>query len=492
MATTSTGLSSPGVGSGLDVNSIVTQLVALERRPISTLQSTATRLQTQISGIGQLQSLVSAVRDAAGSLADGDAFSTMSVTSSDAASVSASVAASGTPSAGSYVIATSALAAAQTTASAAGQYLAASDLAGGGKLTLDLGTWNADLSGFTPKPGSTAVDIIIAANETLTQVRDKINAANAGVSAAIITDTTGVRLTLRSTATGAANGFRVVAIDDDAVHTDAAGLSRLAFDPAGGAAQTTRTMAAADSVATINGVEVRSTTDSLEGVIEGLNVRLAKAPASNVTLSVGANTESVKQLVSRFVAAYNALAKFLADQTRYDAATGRAGLFQGDSGVVGLQTQMRGLVGTASFASPALQTMSSLGIELQKDGTLQVNGSRLDAALKSLPELAAALSREVVAQPMLTGSMVRFKSWADSLLGASGTLPGRTKSLQARLTSNQRDQDRLQARVALVEKRLRAQYSALDTTMSQANALSSTVTQGITALQNFAAYVSKG
>jgi flagellar hook-associated protein 2 len=489
---TSTGLSSPGIGSGLDVNSIVSQLVALERRPIATLQGTATRLQTQLSGIGQMQSLVSAVRDAAGALASADTFEALSVSSSDTTALTATVTTGGSPAAGSYLISTTSLAAAQTTASAAAQYLAATDLAGAGTLTLSLGTWNADLSQFDAKAGATPVDIVVAADDTLASVRDKINAANAGVSAALITDTSGVRLTLRSTATGAANGFRLVANDADGVHTDAAGLSRLAFNPPGGANQTQRTMPAADAVATVNGVEVRSATDTLAGVIEGLDIKLAKAPATNVTLTVGANTDSVKQQIARFVAAYNALAKFLSAQTRYDAATGQAGLFQGDSSVVGLQTQMRSLVGGASFASPALQTLSSMGVELQKDGTLQVSGGRLDAALKNLPELAAALSRQMAGQPMLTGSMVKFKSWADSLLGSDGTLPGRTKSLQTRLTSNQRDQDRLESRVALIEKRLRAQYTALDATMSRANALSSSVSQGITALENFARSTSRG
>ncbi|MBL8328407.1 MAG: flagellar filament capping protein FliD [Rubrivivax sp.] len=485
MTTTSSGLSSPGVGSGLDVNSIVKQLVTLERRPITSLQTNANRLQTQISGLGQLQSLTSAVRDTAGVLADADTFTAISAISSDAASLGAVTTSGGTPVAGTYSISTTSLAATQTTASAAADYLSAASLAGEGTLTLNLGRWNADMSQFTPKAGSPAVDIVVSATDTLANVRDKINALNAGVNAAIISDTTGVRLTLRSTATGADNGFRLTANDVDTQHVDGSGLSRLAFDPAAGTTRTTRTMAAADAVMSINGVEVRSATDTFEGAIEGLTLTARKAPASNVTLTVGANTDAVKQQISRFVAAYNALAKFLASQTRYDPATQQAGLFQGDSSVLGLANQMRTMVGSSSHAAPTMTNLSSLGVELQKDGTLQINSARLDSALKNLPELASALSREVSGQPMLTGSMVKFKAWADGMLDSGGTLPGKTKALQSRLDSNQKQQERLEDRVAAIEKRLRAQYTSLDTTMSRANALSSYVSQQITAFQNF-------
>lgn len=481
MATTSTGISSPGVGSGLDVNGIVSQLVSLERRPIATLQTSAARLQTQISGIGQLQSLTSAFKDAASALADEELYERVTATSSDTAAVNAT--ATGTPAPGSYTISTVSVAAAQTTASAASDFLAATDLIGAGTLTLTTGTWNSGMTGFSPKAGVAAVDIEVSATDTLASVRDKINAAKAGVTAAIITDSTGARLTLRGTATGAENGFKVSVLDADGL-VDDQGLSRLAFDPVGGTTRTTRTVAAADAVALVNGIEVRSATDTFDGVIEGLSVKVSKAPVSDVALTVGANTDSVKQLITKFVAAYNALAKFLSAQTRYDASTGQAGLFQGDSGVLSVSNQLRSLTGSASMASPTFQGMSSLGIEMLKDGTLQINSARLETALKNLPELAAALSREVVGQPLMTGSMVKFKSWADSLLQSSGAITGRTKSLKARLTANEKQQAQLEDRVAAVEKRLRAQYAALDTTMSRASALSSYVSQQMTALQN--------
>jgi flagellar hook-associated protein 2 len=485
MATTSTGLSSPGVGSGLDVNSIVSQLVALERRPIQVLQSTATRLQTQLSGMGQLQSLFSALRDAASALAKPEAFAVMAATSSDSAVAAATISTTVAPTAGTYSVVATSLAAGQTLASNAGQFLAATDLVGSGTLTLRLGAWNDALTGFTPKAGSVDVPITVVAGDTLATLRDKINATNAGVSAALITDTTGVRLTIRSTATGTENGFRLSAADDDLMNADAAGLSRLAYDPQNGATQIARPSAAADARATINGIDVRSATDTFDGVVEGLSIKLSKPSTSAVTLTVSKNTESVRQLVNRFAGAFNGVAKFLAGQTGYNAETKQAGLFQGDSSVVGLQSQLRGLLTGTSLASTEFQTLSSLGLELQKDGTVTVNATRLDAALTKLPEVASALSRNTDGQPMLTGAATRFKTWADGLLDATGALPSRNKSIKDRISSNQRDQERMEQRVSMVEKRLRAQYQSLDETMSRANALNSYVSQQMTALANF-------
>jgi flagellar hook-associated protein 2 len=477
------GISSPGVGSGLDVNGIVTQLVALERRPIAALQAKNTDLQTRLSALGQLQSLVGGVRDAAATLAKPETFTVMSVAASDGTVASATASATSPPAAGSHAVDVLSLSSAQTLASAAGQFSAATDSVGSGTLTLRLGAWNDALTSFTPKSGSTDVAISIAAGDSLSTVRDKINAANAGVSASVVTDATGVRLALRSTATGAANGFRLQVSDDDGFDNDSAGLSRLAYDPAAAAPQLTRTTAAADSRATVNGIELRSANNQLEGAIEGLNFKLAKVGSSTIT--VNRDTSGIKSQVAKFVSAFNALAKWLADQTRYDPSTSRAGLFQGDGAVVGIQTQLRSQLGAVSFASMGLQTLSSLGVELQKDGTVSLNGSRLESALADPEAVAAAFSRNTADQPMLTGAAVRLRDWADSLVAATGALTGRNKSLQSRIDANNRDQARLESRISLFEQRLRAQYSTLDRTVNQLNGLQGYVSQQLTSIANF-------
>ena len=475
------GLSSPGIGSGLDVNSIVSQLVSLERRPIQNLQVKAITLQQKISGIGQLQGAMSGLQDAAKKLATASTYEAMNVTSSDSASVTAALAGGSTPALGSFSVGVTSLAAGQTLVSGSGQFTAATQTVGSGTLTLTLGEWQPG-NVFAPKSGSTPSNITIAAGDSLTTVRDKINAANAGVSASLVTDASGVRLSLQSTATGAVNGFRLTVSDDDGLNADAAGLSRLAYDPQNAAAQMSRTISAADAVATVNGIEVKSASNVFTGALQGVSFTARKVTTANLTLTVGKDTASVRQAVNGFVSAYNTLSKFLSDQTKYDPASKQAGMFQGNSAVVGIFNQLKSTTVASTTASATFSTLSSMGIEVQRDGTLQVSNTKLDKALNSLDEMKTAMTATSAA-PGAAGLGRRFQTMADGLLAVTGgTVPNMTKSLQSQLDANQKDQTRYQERVAAVEKRLRREYSALDTTVAKFSSLNSYVSQQMAAL----------
>jgi flagellar hook-associated protein 2 len=469
-------ISSAGIGSGLDVNNIVTQLMAVERQPLGRLQSTATSLQTQLSAFGQMKSLVAGLQDAARPLFAADSYSLSNASSTDPTSVSAGSTAKAVP--GIYAVSVTSLSAAQSIVSRTGQFTDAATVVGTGSLTLRLGSWNADRTVFTAKTGSLDIAVPIGASEnTLAGIRDKINAANAGVSATIVTDASGSRLALQSTAPGTANGFRVSVADDDATNADAAGLSRLAYDPAGAGAQMTLAQSAANAQATINGIAVDSSSNTLDNVIDGITFSLAKVTTQPVTVNVTRNTEAIKAMVTRFVTSYNALNTFLADATKYDAGTKQAALLQGDGTTTGIHNQLRALVSPASAASTTYATLSSIGVQLQKDGSLKVDDAKLASAVANLPELTKALSTVDSAAPARNGFGKRFAAWTDGMLANGGALPGKTKSIQARIASNQKDQNAMSDRLSMIEKRLRTQYSALDTTMAKANALSKYVTQ---------------
>jgi flagellar hook-associated protein 2 len=480
MTTTATGsISSAGIGSGLDVSSIVSSLMAVERLPLTKLQTTGSTMQTKLSAFGQMQSLVSAFRDASAALYNADAFSVTSASSSDPTAVSAGSTAQAVP--GAYAVSVSALSATQSAVSASGQFTSSTDVVGTGTLTLTLGTWNAGQTAFTPKTGTTSVAIPIGASEnTLAGIRDKINAANAGVSATIVTDATGSRLALQSSATGADNGFRLSVADADGNNTNAAGLSRLAFDPPAGAARMTLTQSAANTQATINGIAVTTPNNTLTDVVGGISFSLGKVTTVPVTVNVTRNTDSVKNLMTSFVAAYNALNGFLSSATQYDAATKKAALLQGDATTTGLQNQLRQMVGQPGLASPAFGSLSDVGLEFQKDGTLKLNDTKVTAALKKLPELTTAMSHVDATKPANNGFAKRLATWADGLLGTDGALTGKSKSIQSQIASNQKDQDKFSDRLTATEARIRSQYTALDKTMSNANALSKYVQQQIT------------
>lgn len=350
-------------------------------------------------------------------------------------------------------------------------------------MTIDLGTWNAARTVFTPNAGATATSLTIgAAEQTLEQIRDRINAAGAGVNATVVTDLNGSRLSLQSAQTGAAGGFRVRVVDSDGSNTNANGLSALAFDPPGGTTSITHLQAGANASATINGLTVASAGNTLANTIEGLSIDLNKTASTAVKVSVIADAQTIKTSMQGFVDAYNELARRLAEQTKYDAAGKVAGPLQGDSAATSLQTRLRGLLGQSSGASALFARRSDAGFELQRDGTLSLDTTRIDNALANLPELQKLFATNDLLVDANDGFGVRFRALADQVLGIDGPLKSRSDGLRRQLESNEDRQGALEQRIAQTERRLRAQYTALDATLGRLNGLSSYVTQQVNLL----------
>ncbi len=473
-------IQSTGVGSGLDVNSIITQLMAIESRPLTRLQQTATTTQTQLSSYGALKSRIAALGDAAEKLAAAATWSKTRSTSSDPGALTVTSTDSAAPV--SLQIEVSQLARAQSVATT--PLPLASSAVGTGTLTIEFGSWSDGFAAFTPKAPPTSATIAIGSGEdTLAGIRDKINAADAGVTAAILNDSQGSRLVLRSTATGAESGFRITAADDDAGHLDDNGLSRLAFDPPAGA-PVSGNQRAVDLVARVNGAPVTSASNKLDDLIDGVSVQVTKTTTGPIDVSVAQDTDSMKALIQQFVAAYNEANKFLSEQTRYNPDTKTSATLQGDRIAVALQGQLRALVATQSDASSVFGTLSSAGIALQRDGSLKVDDGKLAAALTRLPELAKLFSADGGGNPLAIGIARRFDVLADANSGTGGSLESREDGLKQRLSRNRTEQDRFNDRMAMVEARLRAQYTALDSKMAQLSGLSAYVTQQVQLLNN--------
>jgi flagellar hook-associated protein 2 len=481
-------ITSLGIGSGLDINSIVSQLVALERRPLQQMQTDTNRLQTKVSAFGQMKSLFSSLQDASNKLNTASLWTQASAASSDETAVATVGGASAAP--GNYAISVSQLAANQTVASRA-VLPAATDLVGEGTLSLQLGSWDEPPSVFSAQSGSSSLDIAISDTDTLQSLRDKINSSGAGVTASLITDASGVRLALRSTDTGLENGFRASVTDGDGTHNDGAGLSRFAFDPENGAAEMDYKQAALNAVASINGIEVNSASNELNGVIEGLTLRLRKTtttpgqiPPGAVDVAVTSDRESIRKAVEDFAAAYNSLSSYISNQTKYDAASNVGGLLQGDSAVSSLMSRLRGVINAPSGASSSFPRLTDIGLELQRDGTLKADTGKLDSALTNLPELKKAFSNRDTLNPSNDGFARRYADLATQVLAVDGTLTTRTEGLQKLITKNKDSAERLEDRVTRFEARLVQQYTAMDANLSRLNALQSYVTQQLAALSN--------
>jgi flagellar hook-associated protein 2 len=468
-------ITSTGIGSGLDVNSIVTQLMALESRPLTLLQRAESSLNTRMSAIGTLQSRMAGLRDASNALTSVSLWNQTIATSSNAAAVRVSTTTGAA--AGSYAVQVQALASAQTLASQS--FASSTAEVGAGTLSIELGSWTGEPTptGFVPKSGAAPVTVTIGAGETsLAAIRDKINGANAGVTATIINDASGARLSLRSKETGAENAFRVTATESVDDGNAATGLSTLGYTALGAGSPMARSQSAANAAATINGIAVTSASNTLNGVADGLTLTLQQVTTSAAEVKVAADTEAVKTSINSFVTAFNEVANYIRDQTKYNPDTKVGGTLQGDRLVGSLQAQLRGIVNAGSSASGVFQRLSDVGISFTTTGTLQADAAKINNALGNLPELRKVLAADG-ADNASSGFVDRFKDFASSVLGGDGAFENRNASLKGQLSLNAKSQESMERRLTQTEERLRRQYQALDAAMSQLNGTSTYLTQ---------------
>ena len=472
-------ISSVGIGSGLDVNSIVSQLVALEKAPLKTLQTQATNTQSQMSSFGQIQSQFAALTDVATRIADASTWGARTASSSSSA---ATIVADKTAAATSFSLDVDALAQQQSGSSAA---VAPGTLLGAGTLTLQRGAWSAGGAAFTAG-GASSVDVTVAATDTIAAIAEKINKAGAGVVASVFNDGTNDRLLLRSKDTGEKAGFRVQSAD--------VALAGLVFDPqnkpgAGMAAVGIPVQYGQDAKARINGLAVTSASNTLAGNILGVTITLtattttgygtageAKAP---ITMAIREDVTPAVKNVSDFVAAYNTLSKNLSDLTKYDAATKTAGLFQGDSTILGMQNVLRNMLGSSSLGATS-QRLADVGVIKQLDGTLSINTTKLSAAANNGTSLQQLFTNNNN-NPLTNGFALKFRDLGKGVAASGGSVVNKAASLQNALERNTKEQTRVSDRATLFETRLRKQYSALDTQMASLNALNAYVSQQVTA-----------
>jgi flagellar hook-associated protein 2 len=398
-------ISAPGIGSNLDINSIVSQLMTVEQRPLTLLGAKEARFQSRLSAVGQVKGVLSTLQLSLSALKDASRFAGFRATTSDSTVATATT--SSFADAGSYGIDVTQLASAQKLFSKS--FAAADATVGSGTLTIQFGTTTG--SSFSPNAERPALTIAVdAANDSLAGIRDAINAKKAGVTASIINDGSGFRLSISSTETGAASSLRITAADADGNHTDDAGLSQLVFDPAG-VRRLTESQAARNAVFSVDGITVSQSGNVVNGVISGVTLTLRKE--GTTTLGVSRDDSATRSAIEAFVKAYNDANKTLADLAAYNPETRQAGALQGDSTVRTIRTQMRSLLGgTLPFASGGLRNLSEAGLSFALDGSLNLDAAKLQAVLddpaKDLASLFAAVGRP-------SDGNVRFASAGASL-----------------------------------------------------------------------------
>lgn len=455
-------ITSVGIGSGLPVEKLVTQMVDLEKKPLKNLEKRAESINTQISSYGEIKSLTSKLGDIVSKLSRDSGWNGVSISSSNS-TLSGTMTGIAQP--GTFNIKVTGLAQSQTVqigVGAQGKSLA-KDASMGASGTLKLAK------------GDKAVDIEILSSDTLSKIASKINDANTGVQASVITDADGSeRLMLRSKESGKTNEFTV-------------NLELAADAPAGsnlGSLVSKTTQEAANATVELNGVVVESASNTFANTIPGMSFSVSEVTTQAATLTVKADTEGIKKNIQEFVDAYNALNDKLAELTKYDDKTKVAGALQGDSATVSLQRMIRSLASGISSADGKFKRLADIGIQMQEGGKLTVDDSKLTKGLDKLEDLKALFAAKPDALGNGGGIAANFKKATDKLLAFDGTLNNKTDSLDKTLKNNQKEQDKVNDRAERLEIRLYKQYSALDGKMASINALGSYVTQMTTAWNN--------
>jgi flagellar hook-associated protein 2 len=448
-------ISSPGIGSGLDVNSIVTQLVALEKQPLQQLQTRASGIQSQISLVGKIQSQLAALQTAAQSLSSSTKWGALQASVSDATVLSAQASSGAT--AGSYSVMVNDLAKSEVAATAK---VNVDDAVGGGTLSITAG-------------GST-VDVAVADGSSLSDIAAAINAEeDVGVRATVVRDGSGQeQLVLKAKNTGAA-GFSVAVTDNDGDDTDATGLSMFAYS--GGTGSLTQVQPGNDASVEIDGLPIQTASNTLDGVVPGLKLTLTKTTDAPVDVVVSSDAETAKTSIGDFVKAYNELNNTLRTALKYDEATKVAGPLQGDTVMIGVQRALRNML-SSTTGGAGFSRLSEIGLDTDTSGALVVNDSKLSAALERFDDVEAFFTLDTGNQ-MTEGLARKFDTMTSSLLDFEGTLANKTDALeraQQRITD---EQTKINERAVRMEARLRTQYAALDAKLGGMQSISSYVAQ---------------
>ena len=477
-----------GVGSNLDANSIISQLMQLEQRPLIVLNQREASYQAKLSAFGTIKGALSALQSAARAISAAAAFSVRKATVADSTIFTAT--ASTTAASGSYDVEVRNLAQAQKLRTIG---VSATSALGSGALTLAFGTYrtvDADNVVFDANASKPSRTITVAAGtDKLSDIRDAINNAGAGVTASIVGDGASAHLFVASNDTGLANQLRITVDDNDGNDTDASGLSILAYDAVktagvSGAKNLTEFASAEDSRVVINGIAITSASNAITKAIDGATLTLLKESDAGVTtkLTVANDNAAVKSAIDAFVKAYNDANKTLRDATKFDAAAKKGSTLTGDSTVLAVQSRLRDVLSAAVEGAAGFTRLSDIGIAFQLDGSLATDSAKLQTALSDPNKSVASL---FIANGASQGIAARIDAVTSGMLSSTGLLAGRTDGIDSSIKDIGKRREAIERRLEAVEKRYRAQFTALDTLISSMTNTASFLQQQLSSLPTF-------
>jgi flagellar hook-associated protein 2 len=450
-------ISSLGVGSGLDLNGLLDELEAAERMKLEPIVQQQEKHQTTISAYGQLEGALSGLQVSTAALSDPATFEAVS-SEVNGDSVQAAASADAVP--GRYQVEVEQLA--QASSVATERVDDATESLGAGTLSFTLGN------------GET-LDIQIAAEESsLEDIRDAINAENAGVTASIIHDGQGYRLSLVSSETGtdaAVTGIQVSGDLSQNLEMDATQDENGAFLEGG------TYVAARNALLTVNGVAITSQSNMVEGAIQGVTLSLEEVGSSTVT--VQQDTDVAKQAIVAFVDSYNALRATIGHLTSFDASDSdeeggsTGGALLGDSTLRSIESQLRSVM-NSGVEGDGYNWLFEVGISLNLDGTLNLDEAKLDEAIANDLDGVQAF---FVGDGENLGLAQQLDATLDRILADEGTLDSAVTGLESQIERLDQRYIRTEQQIERAMERYRAQFVQLDLMVAQMNQTSQYLTE---------------
>lgn len=421
----------------IDFNLILSSIMEQERAPVNALNTQKSALQNQSSAFATLATKVSALETAAQKLADATTIGGRSASNTDESAVSVST--SNASAIGTYDVVVHELARAQVTPSTTSAADTDTTLvASAGSLTI----------------GDKVVTVAQAS--TLQQLADAINTTeDIGVTASIVQTTGGYKLVLTGKETGAANAFTVTG-----------NTTGVDFGAA--------TVAASDASATVNGIDVTSSSNIIEGAIPGASLTLLKKDSTKtVTVTIGRDLASTEALVDDFVDAFNDIVQFADDQAT-SSRNGNAGAIGRDGLLRGLRTRMRELITSEYAVGGALSSLAEVGVEFQSDGKLTFDknlfSEKATASLADVEKLFLGSSGGTGVFAAIVEAVNDYTGSGGLVSAARDRIDTQIENLDSRLDALER---RLEVRRAALQKEFIAADLAMSQLQSQSNALSS-------------------
>jgi flagellar hook-associated protein 2 len=466
-------ISSLGIGSGLDLNTLLANLTTAEKTRLTPISTAQTSYSAKLTAYGTLKSSLQAFADASNALASTNTYGATTATSSNTTAFSASTSAGA--SAGKYSVSVTQLATAQSLVSGS-----KADTSTAMGATTDANSRTLTIS---QGDGSKPLNINLTDDQTsMTGVRDAINKAGGGVTASIvkITDSS-FKLVLSANNTGTNSEMTVSVTGDDTLN------NIIGYDSSTSTGAMTQNSTAANAQLTFNGIALERQSNTISDAQDGITLNLTGTTTSAASLTVAKNTSTATTAIQTFVDAYNklqdtytSLTKFTETTTNSDAQDSTNGALLGDSALRTIQTRLKSAVGGAS-GSGSITALSNIGITTDPNtGKLVIDNTKLSTALT---DNTSAVQTMMVGDGKTTGVMTNINNLNSNFLNDStGTIATAENSVTATLKTLTTQYNKVNDSINATIARYKTQFTALDVAIQKLNSTADYLTKQFDAM----------